>query len=89
MACGAIAKARELGHEPPKTLSVAGFDDIPAAAMIWPPLTTMRQPIAEMAALAAQTVIARAAPGASEAEPAPPFQCELVVRGSTAPPPAR
>lgn len=89
MACGAIARARELGHEPPLTLSVAGFDDIPAASMVWPPLTTMRQPISEMAALAAETVIARAAPGAAEAEPPPPFQCELVVRGSTAPPRAR
>ena len=89
MACGAIAKARELGHEPPLTLSVSGFDDIPSASMIWPPLTTMRQPISEMAALAAEIIIARAAPGAPTTEPAPPFQCELVVRGSTAPPQAR
>ncbi len=88
MAIGAIAKAQELGHQLPQSLSIAGFDDVPVASMIWPRLTTMRQPIAEMAGIATQMVIARATK--ADARPGPlhrTLRCELMVRGSTAPPP--
>jgi len=37
--------ARDLGVTVPGDLSVAGFDDIPAAAHTDPPLTTVRQPL--------------------------------------------
>ena len=86
MACGVLARAQELGLQLPASLSVAGVDDIPEAAMVWPALTTMRQPIADMAAAATAMIIARA--GRSKDTPAEPgmFRCELVVRGSTAPP---
>ena len=45
--------AARMGLSVPKDLSVAGFDDNPAAKVVWPQLTTVRQPIAEMAAAAA------------------------------------
>ena len=86
MALGVMAKAQELGLSIPRDLSVAGFDDIASASMVWPGLTTMRQPMADMAAAAAEAIIAVAGkePPAQIARPA--FACELVVRGSTAPP---
>lgn len=49
MAAGTIFEARERGLRIPEDLSVVGFDDTPIASRIWPPLTTVRQPIVEMA----------------------------------------
>jgi LacI family transcriptional regulator len=83
-ALGVMAKAQELGLKVPKDLSVAGFDDIASASMVWPGLTTMRQPMADMGAAAAEAIISLASK--SEADRRPAFACELVVRGSTAPP---
>ena len=87
MAFGVMARAQELGRRVPEDLSVAGFDDSPPAGMMRPGLTTMRQPISEMGAIAAELIIGRA--GKSE-DAAPGRQhdlaCELMVRGSTAPP---
>ena len=80
-ALGVMAKAQSLGLRIPDDLSVVGFDDIAAAGMVWPGLTTMRQPMADMAAMAAAMIIS----GLGE-RPPPRFACELVVRGSTAPP---
>ena len=87
MAFGVMAKAHELGLRIPEDLSVAGFDDIATAGMVWPPLTTMRQPMADMAAAAAESLITNAGKGAAEPlERARSYACELIVRASTAPP---
>ena len=87
MAFGVMAKAHELGLRIPEDVSVAGFDDIATASMVWPPLTTMRQPMADMAAAAAEDLISTAGKGAAgRSEGARTFTCELVVRASTAPP---
>ena len=48
-AIGAIAGARELGLVVPEDISVVGFDDITLASFFQPPLTTVAQPLAEMA----------------------------------------
>jgi LacI family transcriptional regulator len=87
MAFGVMARAHELGLRVPEALSVAGFDDAAAAAMSWPPLTTMRQPVERMTALAVELIIAGSAKAAQARPGAPaPLACELVVRASTAPP---
>ena len=86
MALGVMAKALELGLGIPRDLSVAGFDDIASASMVWPGLTTMRQPMAEMAVAAAEAIIAATGKDPPPQAARPPFACELVVRGSTAPP---
>jgi DNA-binding LacI/PurR family transcriptional regulator len=56
-AFGVYEAARQLGVEIPSGLSVIGFDDLPMARWIGPPLTTIRQPLTEMAATAARLVL--------------------------------
>ena len=57
MALGGMKAAQEAGLSVPEDLSVVGFDDIEAAAGAHPPLTTVRQPMQEMSASAADTLI--------------------------------
>jgi len=49
MAAGALYRAHQLGLEVPRTVSIVGFDDAPFTQMIWPPLTTISQPVFAMA----------------------------------------
>ncbi|GGY45516.1 LacI family DNA-binding transcriptional regulator [Parvularcula lutaonensis] len=65
MAAGAIAAALQRGLTIPDDLSIAGFDDVSLASSIWPPLTTVRQPIREMAAEAVRLLEAAARDGRS------------------------
>jgi LacI family transcriptional regulator len=57
MTFGAMQAIREAGLKVPEDISVISFDDIPAASRYQPPLTTVRQPIHQMGAIAAQTLI--------------------------------
>lgn len=57
MAVGAIHAARAEGLRVPEQLSVTGFDDAPLAQQVWPPLTTVRQPVEDMGAAAATRLI--------------------------------
>ena len=83
MAAGAIFEARERGLTIPGDLSVAGFDDTRFSSRIWPPLTTVRQPIIKMAETAAGLLIDKLNGSATKA-PEAPFECEVVIRESTA-----
>jgi len=94
MALGVLATAQRLGLQVPGDLSVAGFDDSAAASLVWPHLTTVRQPVEEMARLAVDMLIGpqRGDAGAGGAAPAhaAPNQAllrvvphQLVVRDST------
>jgi LacI family transcriptional regulator len=58
MAAGVIHAARQRGLDIPRDLSIIGFDDNPIATHLWPPLTTVRWPIASMARSAALKLIA-------------------------------
>lgn len=86
-ALGVMARAFDLGLRTPRDLSVVGFDDIMASSMVRPALTTMRQPVSEMVAAATELLIAGASDAGAPAPGRRTFTCELVVRGSTAPPP--
>ncbi len=55
-AVGVYEAARERGLDIPKDLSVVGYDDLPVSRLMWPPLTTIRQPIRAMAETAARLV---------------------------------
>ena len=58
MAAGAVATAHKLGVRLPDQLSIAGFDDSPIARFVWPPLTTVRQPIGAMVRAAVGHLVA-------------------------------
>ncbi|HXI77278.1 MAG TPA: LacI family DNA-binding transcriptional regulator [Steroidobacteraceae bacterium] len=91
MAAAAISMARKIGLDLPGQLSVAGFDDAPVASMIWPELTTVRQPVSEMARIAADLII-QLEPrrnGWPERIPRQLLAHELVIRNSTARPARR
>jgi len=85
LAIGALAECHALGLAVPGEMSLTGFDDMEIAAAIMPGLTTVHFPTAELGGYAAQHLIARLAGEPFEARVELPV--ELVVRGSTAPPP--
>lgn len=80
MAAGVLAAAHAMGVRVPEQLSVAGFGDDALAGYVWPPLTTVRQPMRDLAWNAADLLLA---PPATPEQREMPF--ELVVRGSTGP----
>jgi LacI family transcriptional regulator len=85
MAIGALAYLRERGCPVPDQISVAGFDDMPIAQDLTPPLTTVRLPLEEMGARA----IAMALDPQNRSGPrVERVDAELIVRASTAPPPS-
>jgi LacI family transcriptional regulator len=57
MAAAAVSVAHRLGMSVPGDLSVVGFDDTALATTIWPELSTVRQPIAEMAEAAVEMLL--------------------------------
>jgi LacI family transcriptional regulator len=59
MAAGVMREAHMRGCAVPAELSIAGFDDVPLASQIWPALTTIRQPLSEMAGRAADLLVQR------------------------------
>jgi LacI family transcriptional regulator len=77
MALGVIAGLTRLGISVPDDISVVGFDDVPMAAMVAPPLTTISLPTSDVGALA--VTMLREGPSTQE------LFGELVVRHSTAP----
>jgi LacI family transcriptional regulator len=88
MAAAVISMARKFGLDLPGQLSVAGFDDAPVARMIWPELTTVRQPVAAMARIAADLII-RLEPrrnGWPDRIPRHLLDHALIIRNSTARP---
>jgi len=83
--------AAELGRRIPEDLSLVGFADLDFAATMDPPLTTMRQKPYQIGLLAAELIMDRIAGEIDDAEDPTTIKvdAELVVRESTAPPPAK
>lgn len=84
-ALGIIEAARLRGVRVPDDLSVVGFDDMAPARWSSPPLTSVRQPFAEMGRVAVQNLMILVQGGALAA-PRVELATHLVVRASTAPP---
>jgi DNA-binding LacI/PurR family transcriptional regulator len=87
LALGALHGACRMNLSVPGAVSISGFDDLPEAEYSNPPLTTVRQPIAEMAAVAV-----RAAIDESDHETQPIIEMlspKLIIRSSTGPVPRR
>jgi LacI family transcriptional regulator, xylobiose transport system transcriptional regulator len=82
---GVYEAARQAGVRIPEDLSVVGFDDLPFTQWAGPPMTTVRQPLNQMGATAAQMIVSLA--GAQPlSQQRIELSTELVIRKSTAPP---
>ncbi|MGY1582110.1 LacI family DNA-binding transcriptional regulator [Streptomyces sp. MN13] len=81
MAQGACQYLREQGLSVPGDVAVVGFDDSSAAGECRPPLTTVRQPVEEMAAAAARLLVEQLR-GTAEQPSSVVFEPELVIRES-------
>ncbi|HEU5202954.1 MAG TPA: LacI family DNA-binding transcriptional regulator [Candidatus Limnocylindrales bacterium] len=84
LAMGALARLAELGIAVPGRVSVAGFDDVPVAAITSPSLSTVRLPLREMGRRGFREA-ARLLSGEHLEQAVLPT--ELAMRGSTAAPP--
>jgi len=85
MAVGTIWAAAEAGVRVPEELSICGFDDTTIAAQVWPPLTTVHQPVREMGKRATEELL-RSVSGKQNATMVK-VDYEMRIRASTAPPP--
>lgn len=83
LALGAIRAAGELGLRVPEEVSIVGFDDTPAASWCDPPLTTVRQDLAEKGRRAGELAL-RMLDGARPSRPIT-IGVELMTRASTGP----
>lgn len=83
MAAGVMLALHRAGLEIPRAISVTGFDDTPMSEIVWPPLTTIRQPIKDLTERAVHVLADSQSNGAIHYD-ALPFG--LIVRESTAPP---
>jgi LacI family transcriptional regulator len=82
-ALGVYEAARQRGLRIPEDLSVVGFDDLPTARWVSPPLTTVRQPLADMGRMAAE-MLGSLIDGVALRSQRVELATELIVRESTA-----
>lgn len=85
LALGALRRLGALGIDVPGEVSVAGFDDIPTAALTAPSLSTVRLPLREMGRRGFEHADLALA---GDAPPSQVLPTEVILRGSTAPPAA-
>jgi len=85
LAIGALQAARERGLSVPEDLSLVGFDDSEQAPIVTPPLTSVRQPLAEMGRMAVALLVRLLSQPDGETLKVE-LATTLVVRGSTAAP---
>lgn len=81
MAAGVISIAGQMGLSVPEQLSICGFDDTPLARLLWPQLTTVRQPIYKMGYKAAKELVRRSD---EKAEKVQVLGFEIMLRGTVA-----
>lgn len=84
MAMGAMAALRDAGLSVPEDVSIVGFDDVPEAPYMAPPLTTVRQDFRQLGVTSAEALLKQIEAKSNVVEQRL-IQPELVVRGSTAP----
>jgi DNA-binding LacI/PurR family transcriptional regulator len=82
MAIGLLSALRELDLRVPADVSIVGFDDIPEAGFLYPPLTTVRQDFAALGQMMMQKVLVALEESDGETTDTP-LPTHLVVRAST------
>jgi DNA-binding LacI/PurR family transcriptional regulator len=87
VAVGILSRLTELGVDVPEQLSVVGFDDIPLAAMVIPPLTTVSLPTSRAGEVAVEVLLERLQTGGATPPSARKLPAALVVRSTSGPPP--
>jgi LacI family transcriptional regulator len=85
MAMGAMDAVRNLDLRIPDDISIVGFDNIPQSAMVYPPLTTVQQPLEQMGRVAAQMLIGILKDKDKDTNRIE-LPTDLIVRNSTSPP---
>jgi LacI family transcriptional regulator len=83
MAAAVMKVARQMGLELPSHLSIAGFDNSRISQQLWPTLTTVQQPLRELAARSTELLISNILNKPNEKSDNE-FQCTLIIRESTA-----
>jgi LacI family transcriptional regulator len=93
MAAGILVAAHKLGLEMPAHLSVFGFDDDVIASAVWPPLSTVRQPVDDMGSAAISLLVngslRRASPALETASQHIQIPYEIVERETSGPAPLK
>ncbi len=82
MAIGLMSALRHKGLSVPDDVSIVGFDDVPEAAYLFPPLTTVRQDFAALGQMLMQKVLVALEEGTADAVDTP-LPTQLVIRDST------
>ena len=82
MAIGAMSALRDAGVRVPDDVAVVGFDDVPIARYVTPPLTTMRVSVSDFGARAADVLVQALAGDATRPRGHDVLPTTLVVRGS-------
>jgi LacI family transcriptional regulator, galactose operon repressor len=85
-ALGVIHALAQRGVRVPQDVAVTGFDDVPVARHLHPPLTTIRQPMEDLGATAFEVLYSRINSGGGERDIVLPI--ELIVRESCGCPPS-
>jgi LacI family transcriptional regulator len=83
MAAGALLAAHKAGLRIPQDIAITGFDDTPVSEIVWPPLTTIHQPLRRMAARGVERLVEMAGEGQAATPGREVVAHELVVRDSS------
>ncbi len=86
MAIGALAALKDQGLRVPEDISLAGFDDVPIVRYLTPALTSIRAPISDLGARAAERLLTVIESGGAVQPRQQTLEVLLVPRGSTCPP---
>lgn len=87
MAAGLMLALHERGRRIPEDISIVGFDDIPLASYLWPPLTTVAQDFATIGRQLISLLVEQIRTGPQHTDTQVLVPTHLILRASTAPPP--
>lgn len=84
MAAGVLKVAKQQNILVPSQLTITGYDDAPVSRQLWPPITTVKQPIYKLGMVAVEKLV-HTIKKQSFAEIESIYDCELIIRDSSSP----